>query len=308
MERIAVTGAAGYIGSKVCNELKNTYEIVPLDNFYRGHITDIEGIKVINVDIRNFKALEKLLQVNVVIHLAAISGVEECFADPTLSYYVNVVGTENVGLICRKNAIPLIFPSSVAVLGNPAYFPIDENHPRIPLNWYGKTKQAACEALKLISEGMFPVYEFLMSNVFGEYTVSDTLVSKPNVISIFIDAAKKNKKLPVYKPGTQARNFLHIEDVAQSYLLAVKHILEEEPVYKELCIGAKDSMTVNQVAKSVLKAAKKSGYNTEISHVKNPRKETIMNHFEMDISKTKDEIEFMPRLTVEYEIEKAFRN
>ncbi|KYK38595.1 MAG: hypothetical protein AYK18_16885 [Theionarchaea archaeon DG-70] len=307
MERIGVTGAAGYIGSRVCYELKDTYDIVPVDNFYGGQVKEIDGIKIINADIQNLKTMEKLLNVDVVIHLAAISGVDECTPDPHLAYHVNVMGTETIGLICRKNSIPLIFPSSVAVLGNPTYFPIDENHPRTPVNWYGKTKKAACDALRVISEGSFPAYEFFMSNVFGVHSLSNTVVSRPNVISIFLDTAKRNEKLTVYRPGTQARNFLHVKDAARSYVLGVKSILEEDPEYKEFCIAGKESMTIIELAKIVSKKAEERGYNTEIIYTKNPRNETLVDRFDMNISKAEAELSFTPYLTVVHEIEESFK-
>lgn len=307
MERIAITGAAGYIGSRVCHELKDTYEIVPLDDFSRGKIREIDGIKVIPANICDLNQLEPLRDADVVLHLAAISGVDECVNAPELAHHVNVIGTQNVGSLCRQKSIPLIFPSTVGVFGDPVYFPLDERHPRKPVNLYGKTKKSACEALRTVSEGVFPVYEFIKSNVFGVHTLNDEIITRPNVISIFINNAKRNESLKVYNPGTQARNFLHVEDAARSYVLGVGKIREEERVYKEFCIAGRESVTVRQLAEMICCKAEERGYSPDIMYVENPRNETLVSQFEVDTTKARSELGFTPQLIIEHEIERAFK-
>ncbi|HEC88067.1 MAG TPA: NAD-dependent epimerase/dehydratase family protein, partial [Thermoplasmata archaeon] len=59
--KILITGAGGYIGSRVCYELMKDHDIIPIDNFYSSQTDKINGNKILNVDIRNREALEKLL-------------------------------------------------------------------------------------------------------------------------------------------------------------------------------------------------------------------------------------------------------
>jgi len=155
--KILVTGAGGYIGSRVCYELMKDHEIIPIDNFYLSQIESIKGNKILNIDIRDRKAMEKLMPFDCVVHLAAISGVQDCEKNPDLAYEVNVLGTLNIAYLSRKYKIPLIFASSMAIFGEPEYFPIDEDHPKTPINLYGFTKYLGMENIKLFSKNNFPV-------------------------------------------------------------------------------------------------------------------------------------------------------
>jgi len=121
--QIAITGAAGYIGSRVVKLLTDhhpDWEYVALDNFYLGDVRSIGDVDVEHVDIRNRSELEAALEgADVVLHLAAISGVDDCERNQDLAYDVNVTGTNNVAWFCRKTGAALVFPFSMAVLGDP---------------------------------------------------------------------------------------------------------------------------------------------------------------------------------------------
>jgi UDP-glucose 4-epimerase len=93
---IAVTGAAGYIGSHVLVEFQEAY-LVAINNQYRGQVDSIGDIDIGHVDIRNRERLEDALSgSDVVCHLAAISSIDDCDENQDLAYEVNVTGTSNV--------------------------------------------------------------------------------------------------------------------------------------------------------------------------------------------------------------------
>lgn len=299
MKTVGVTGAAGYIGSRVCYELKDSYNIVAVDNFYKGTIKRIGGIEVINADVRDKPTIEPLLDVDCIAHLAAIPGVEPCNKVKELSYDVNVNGTRVIAEICKEHSIPLIFATSFGAMGDPQYFPIDEDHPRNPIHWYGQTKYHGEKIVTEASHNHFPCYILIKSNVYGIHTVNGAPVFKPTVVNKFTDAAKTNGKIVIYNPGTQARNFLHVKDAALSYRLAVSHIFKADPHPESFCIATSEAVSINDVAEKVVSIAQEYGLSPEICMVDNPRTETLVEDFSVNISKAQTALGFSPQYTIE---------
>jgi len=213
--KVGVTGAGGYVGAGLCGRLMDKgHEVVMLDNFYNAQVKNIHGNKVIWADIMDRNEMETILKdCDVVIHLAAISGVANCDAMPDKAYEVNIAGTSNITWVCRKYNIDLIFPSSMAVVGNPVELPIKSTHPRNPLNIYGLTKWTGEEIIKTLSKGKFNALVFMKTNIYGEYELDGKKITKRTVINIFVNKALKGEPLTVHKPGTQTRDFIHVLDV-----------------------------------------------------------------------------------------------
>jgi UDP-glucose 4-epimerase len=299
MKSVGITGAAGYIGSRVCHELTGAYDIVPVDNFFKGTVREIDGREVIRADIRDKKTLEKTLDVDCIIHLAAIPGVEPCNTLKELSYDVNVNGTRVVAAICRERSIPLIFATSFGTIGNPQYFPIDEEHPRNPMHWYGQTKYHGERIVTEASRDRFPCYLLMKSNVYGIHTVNGNLVFKPTVVNKFVEAVRERGKIFLYKPGSQARNFLHVKDAAVSYRLAVSHIVKAKPGTEAFCIATAEAISIEELARKVQTLAEDYGFHPEIEMKDNPRKETLVEDFSVNISKAQRVLGFAPQYTIE---------
>ncbi|MFB6232898.1 MAG: NAD-dependent epimerase/dehydratase family protein, partial [Haloarculaceae archaeon] len=162
---VAITGAAGYIGSRVLHDLQSEHpewNLIGLDNQYLGQVDSVGEVDIEHVDIRDRHRLEAALDgSDVVLHLAAISGVDDCEENPDLAYEVNVTGTNNVAWFCRKTGAALAFPFSMAVLGDPESFPITADLPRDPMNWYGRTKYLGEQAVEAFAEGSFPAHLLL---------------------------------------------------------------------------------------------------------------------------------------------------
>ena len=291
---IAVTGAAGYIGSRVIVELQEAHpewELIAIDNQYRGQVDSIGDVDVEHVDIRNRDRLEKALTgADVVCHLAAISGVDDCEENPDLAYEVNVTGTNNVAWFCQKTGAALAFPFSMAVLGDPESFSITADQPRDPLNWYGWTKAISERSVKTFAEGAFPAHLFLKSNLYGEHKIDETTVGKPTVINFFADRAIAGEPLTVYEPGSQARNFIHVSDVARAYARSAERLLEQlsrggtgAETYE---IAGTEDISVLSVAELIREtAAEVLGADVDVELVENPRSaETMVEEFSVDIS------------------------
>ena len=314
---IAITGAAGYIGSRIIVEMEEAHpewELLVLDNQYRGQVNSVGDVDIDHVDIRNRDRLEEALEgADVVCHLAAVSGVDDCEENADLAYEVNVTGTNNVAWFCRKTGAALVFPFSMAVLGDPQSFPITADQPRDPLNWYGRTKLLGERAIESFADGVFPAHLFLKSNLYGEHEVDDTTVSKPTVINFFVNRALAEEKLTVYKPGTQARNFVHVKDVARAYIRSTERLLQQlassETGTKTYEIGSKEDLSVIRVAEIVQDIAlKQRGIDVDVELVENPRAdETMVEEFGVDMSAARKKLGWLPGEEVEESIQQLLK-
>jgi nucleoside-diphosphate-sugar epimerase len=310
---VAVTGAAGYIGSRVVREIQDAHPewtVTALDNFYRGKLRAIGDTEIQHVDIRDRDRLEAALEgADVVLHLAAISGIEDCEEDADLAYEVNVQGTENVAWFCRKTGAALSFPFSMAVIGDPQLFPITVDHPRDPMNWYGRTKLLSERSIETLAEGSFPAHQFLISNLYGHHTVDGQRISKSVVINFFVNRARNGEPLTVYEPGTQSRNFVHVVDVARSLVRSTERLLEQlqagETGSEAYEIATDEDPSVMEMAELVADIAADQGHERpDVELVENPRgNETLVSDFDVDWSSAHEQLGWEPTQTVEETVE-----
>ena len=297
---VAVTGAAGYIGSCVVKHLQNDHPewaVTALDNFYLGDVRRVGDVAVEHVDVRDRDRLEAALDgADIVMHLAALSGIPDCDDHPDLAYEVNVLGTENVAWYCRKHSTGLVFPFSMATVGDPEEFPITVEHPRDPLNWYGRTKLLNERAIETLAEGAFPAHLFLKSNLYGDHDIDGERVSKGTVTNFFLDRALAGETLTVYEPGTQSRNYIHVEDVARAYVRSAERMVEQlaagDTGVKKYELGSDEDPSVREVAELVARVAREErGIEVDVELVENPRSgETLVDSFAVDTARTREEL------------------
>ena len=223
-KNILVTGGAGFIGSHIVDKLSPENKVIVLDNLSSGSLSNLGKSKgritFIKGDILDKAQLKDIVvEVEFIFHLAANVGNIKSIEDPYLDMDVNVKGTLNLLEACLNSNIKrLVYSSSGAIFGEAKYLPVDEDHPLNPESPYAVSKLAAekyCFAYWKV-HGV-PTVSLRYFNIYGPRQGKSEY---GNVISIFISRIKEGKSLTVYGDGNQTRDFVFVEDIVQSNLLA----------------------------------------------------------------------------------------
>ena len=151
--RLLIPGGAGYIGSHMVRyALKEGHDVTILDDFSTGHRWATADFEVFEVNLLDQEGLNRLLEgrsFDGVIHFAAKSLVGESMTKPDMYFRNNIVGTMNlVEAMLKSGCQNLVFSSTAAIFGNPRAAKINEEHPKKPINPYGRSKLMGEQAIK----------------------------------------------------------------------------------------------------------------------------------------------------------------
>ena len=258
MSKVLVTGGAGYIGAHVCDVLHaNGYQVRIFDDFSNGlkrrlddRFTDLhEG------DITDRAAVLAAVQgVDSVIHLAAKKAVGESVTNPLKYYSVNVGGTLNLLAAMSVHGVKkLVFSSSAAVYSPNDKPAIDENDPKVPLSPYGATKLLSEELISKVSQAeSISAISLRYFNVIGSARIEYGDNSKENLVPKVFAAYKRGDRPEIYgddyptKDGTCIRDYIHVGDLAEAHLAALKKV-EKELVDQAYNVGSGTGYTVKEI-------------------------------------------------------------
>ena len=218
-KRIIITGGAGFVGSNLINLLiiKTNYNIISIDNYSSGskknHIKS-KRVKYLMGDTKDiFHLLKKPYEINAIFHFGEFARIYQSFPKMNECINSNTIGSNAVFNFCLKNNIKLIYSATSANLGNKGN---DKN-----LSPYAFTKAKNLELLENLKKWFNFKYEVIyFYNVYGPNQICEGKMA--TVIGIFENCFKKNKPLPVVKPGSQTRRFTHINDTVEICYLAWK--------------------------------------------------------------------------------------
>jgi UDP-glucose 4-epimerase len=229
---ILVTGAAGFIGSHVCDLLLTEgHRVVGLDDLSTGRVWNLDRatehpeFSFVWMDVRQpeLGALFREHEPEVVMHLAAQSGVRPSLANPQLDASVNVGGLLNV-LECSAAAgtRKVVFASSGGTIyGTPRRMPVPEDARRRsrPLSPYGITKRMAEDYLRFFRRSQGLDYTALaLGNVYGPRQDPH---GEAGVISIFGARLLAEERPTIFGDGRQTRDYVYVEDVAKAFLASI---------------------------------------------------------------------------------------
>ncbi|MDD4785423.1 MAG: UDP-glucose 4-epimerase GalE [Candidatus Shapirobacteria bacterium] len=239
---ILIVGGAGYIGSHINKELtKQGFKTVVFDNLSSGKKELVKWGEFFQGDLGNIEEIRKVFkdyQIEAVLHFAAFKAVGESVADPQKYYLNNVSNTLNLFKVMRENKVnKFIFSSSAATFGNPQYIPIDEKHPQSPINPYGETKLIVEHIMRDYSAAYdFRYVALRYFNACGadlEGETGEWQGSSSNLIPLTLDAAiGAREEIGIFgtdyptPDGTCIRDYIHVTDLAEAHVLALKYLME----------------------------------------------------------------------------------
>ncbi len=277
---VLVTGGAGYIGSHTCVELLNNgYEVVVMDNLYNSSEKVIERVEKITgkkvtfykTDMLSRAGVEEIFEketIDSVIHFAGYKAVGESVQKPLEYYYNNITGTLTLCDVMRRHGVKkMIFSSSATVYGDPAFVPITEDCPKGRItNPYGQTKSMLEQILTdlHVSDPEWNVVLLRYFNPIGAHSsglIGEDPRGIPNNLLPYIAqvAVGRLEKLGVFgddydtPDGTGVRDYIHVVDLADGHVCAMKKF-EEEPAVRIYNLGTGIGYSVLQVLHAFEKA------------------------------------------------------
>jgi len=238
-QTILITGGAGYIGSHANKLLSESgYNTIVVDNLSTGHKEFVKWGKFYQGDFSDRDLLTKICtqhSIDAVMHFAAKSIVSESINNPKQYYHNNVEKTEILLDEMKKHNITnFIFSSSCAIYSSKATIPIDEENDFNPINPYGETKVAIENVLaEMNSNNQVHYCSLRYFNAAGadfEGKIGEKHIPESHVIPLLLSAINKNQLFKIFgdnystPDGTCIRDYIHVNDIAQAHLLALKFL------------------------------------------------------------------------------------
>lgn len=256
--KVLVIGGAGFIGSFVVSELlkEDVAKVVVYDNLSRGKVNNLKDVQddprfefyPFGGDVRETDILGKAFEgVDYVIHLAAM-WLLHCKDFPRTAFDVNIAGTFNVLEACVKHGVKkLIYSSSASVYGDAVEIPMTESHPFNNKNFYGSTKiagEAMCTAFN--DRYGLQVIGLRYMNVYGPGQDQHAVYS--GVVPIMLNKIEAGETPVINGDGSQAYDFIYVEDVARANVCALKS--EVEHAYYN--VGTEVQTSIKELCETIL--------------------------------------------------------
>ena len=265
--KIFVIGGAGYIGSHMVKIAHQAgHNVITLDNLSTGHQDAVLYGEFELCDILDAAKLDKLFKKykpDAVIHFSAYSLVGESMTDPYKYYNNNVSGTISLlKAMIDNDCMKFIFSSSAAIFGNPEYIPIDENHPKDPINPYGKSKLMVEEILKDFGSAYGLKYvSFRYFNAAGhdpDGELSERHDPETHLLPIIMQATNGQRdSVSIFgndydtNDGTCVRDYIHVNDLANAHLKGLDYLNQSESPSAEFNLGNGNGFSVKEVIQQV---------------------------------------------------------
>lgn len=304
MNKVLVTGAAGFIGSHLSDMLlEDGSSVIGFDNLFAGNMSNLSEAKknknfsFVNGDVSNPK--EPSEKLDAIVHLAAAKIPKHYSARTTLE--VNTIGTKNMLELARKNDSLFVFSSTSDVYGKNPNVPFSEEADMVlgPSN----VKRWAYAASKIFDEHLIHAYHedyglpFVILRYFNSFGTRNSVTWTGGPISLFIQACIDKKPITIHGDGSQKRCFCYVKDTVRGTFLSVKKKSAWNEVYN---IGNdKTEMSIKEIAELTMKV---SGTKVPLDFVPH---EKVFGKFEEVsrrvpiIDKARERLEFEPEYSLE---------
>jgi UDP-glucuronate 4-epimerase len=259
MNKILITGSAGFIGFHLQKELRKNCKVVGIDNLKSSASLErnnlIENSKNMSIHTDFLNELDEIP--DVVIHLAAETGIAGSTINPHLYFHQNIEGTYNVLEQCRKNGVKFLLYASSSSVYEPNQFIMNELSPSDKqLSFYGTTKKSTeiivenyCKQFGMIAIGL------RFFTVYGSWTRPDMAAYK------FMKLIDIGNPITLYNEGNVFRDFTHVNDIVKSISLLIDKIKNEDKGFHEVFnIGFGSPISVKDYAEMIAKKLNKEIY------------------------------------------------
>ena len=314
MSRIIITGGNGFIGRNLVNKLlsRNTHSIILISNtsnvngkyLTERKLFSEKRLRFYNADIRDSNTISKLMEderPDICIHLAAKISVADSIKNPDETMEVNVKGTLNVLEACHTSQVNnFIFASSAAVYGDVTELPISENHTLRPLSPYGTSKMLA-EKHVCTYGWLKKIQNTISLRIFNAYGPGQT--SESDVITKFANRLSKGLPPIIHGNGNFTRDFISVDDVADSVLLSIRGMEEPKnnqnynsgslPVFN---IGTGTATSINELASKMIAV---SGLELNPVYMEGSQDSGVILESYADITKAKRDLHFVAKKNLE---------
>ena len=292
-KRILITGAAGFLGSHLCDRfIAEGYQVVGMDNLITGDIKNIEHLfplqqfEFYNHDVSNFVHVSG--QLDYILHFASPASPIDYLKIPIQTLKVGSLGTHNLlGLAKEKNARFLIASTS-EVYGDPTVHPQPEEYwgnvnPIGPRSVYDEAKRFQ-EAITMAYH-TFHGLETRIVRIFNTYGPRMRL-NDGRVLPAFIGQALRGEDLTIFGDGTQTRSFCYVDDLVEG----IYRLLLSDYVYP-VNIGNPNEITMNDFAKEIIKL---TGTDQKIIYLPLPQDDPKQR--QPDITKAQEILDWSPKV------------
>ncbi len=244
VQRVLVTGGAGYVGSHACKALSRAArDVVVFDSLVAGHREAVRFGPLVVGDITDLAAVRDALRshrIDAVMHFAAFLDVGESVREPIKYYRNNLLGTLTVLEAMILESVPLfVFSSTCATYGEPQEVPIPETHVQRPINSYGESKLAVERALVHLEAAhgvrWTALRYFNAAGADPEGEIGEDHAPEIHLIPRAIEAATGGRGLQLFgddyptPDGTCLRDYVHVSDLADAHVRALDRLAQGAP-------------------------------------------------------------------------------
>jgi nucleoside-diphosphate-sugar epimerase len=257
---VLITGGCGYTGSVLTKQLTDQgHKVTVVDTQWFGnYLTENKNLEIIKADIRETEKIP-LKNIETIIHLANIANDPGVELNPTLSWEVNVLATNQLADNAnRANVKQIIFASSGSVYGVKSEPKVTEDLELLPISAYNKTKMVA-ERVLLSYQNQMQIHCIRPATVCG---ISPRMRFDVSVNLLTLQALTNNK-MTVFG-GAQVRPNIHIDDIVNVY----SHFLKNPDIESGCYNAGFENISIKEIAEMIQKA---TGANIELSESNDPR-------------------------------------
>lgn len=292
-KRILITGAAGFLGSHLCDRfIAEGYQVVAMDNLITGDIKNIEHLfplkqfEFYNHDVSNYVHVSG--QLDYILHFASPASPIDYLKIPIQTLKVGSLGTHNLLGLAKEKKARFLIASTSEVYGDPMVHPQPEEYwgnvnPVGPRSVYDEAKRFQ-EAITMAYH-TFHGLETRIVRIFNTYGPRMRL-NDGRVLPAFIGQALRGEDLTIFGDGTQTRSFCYVDDLVEG----IYRLLHSDYVYP-INIGNPNEITMNDFAQEIIKL---TGTDQKIIYLPLPQDDPKQR--QPDISKAQEILNWSPKI------------